>query len=90
MSVNKEVKGMLAKCLATENLIIEHKNTETAMFDVERRVLTLPNWEKASGTVYDLLVAHEVGHALFTDNIDSSPNTIKEKMTILKKKMLKN
>ena len=40
------------------------------MFDVDRRVLTLPNWDKASATVYDLLVGHEVGHALFTDNID--------------------
>ena len=40
------------------------------MFDVNRRVLTLPTWDKASATVYDLLVGHEVGHALFTDNID--------------------
>jgi hypothetical protein len=70
MSVNLEVKGSLAKCLATENLIIEHKKVPTAMFDVDRRVLTLPNWDKASATVYDLLVGHEVGHALFTDNID--------------------
>jgi len=70
MSVNLEVKGSLAKCLATENLIIEHKKVPTAMFDVDRRVLTLPSWDKASATVYDLLVGHEVGHALFTDNID--------------------
>ena len=40
------------------------------MFDVNRRVLTLPTWDKASPIVYDLLVGHEVGHALFTDNID--------------------
>lgn len=70
MSVNLEVKGSLAKCLATENLIIEHKKVPTACFDVDRRVLTLPMWNKASATVYDLLVGHEVGHALFTDNID--------------------
>ena len=70
MPVNLEVKGSLAKCLATENLIIEHKKVPTAMFDVDRRVLTLPTWDKASATVYDLLVGHEVGHALFTDNID--------------------
>lgn len=70
MSVNLEVKGSLAKCLATENLIVEHKKVSTAMFDVDRRVLTLPMWDKASATVYDLLVGHEVGHALFTDNID--------------------
>ena len=70
MSVNLEVKGSLAKCLATENLIIEHKKVPTAMFDVDRRILTLPTWDKASATVYDLLVGHEVGHALFTDNVD--------------------
>jgi len=70
MSVNLEVKGALAKCLATENLIIEHKKVPTAMFDVDRRVLTLPTWDKASATVYDLLVGHEVGHSLETPNID--------------------
>ena len=70
MSVNLEVKGSLAKCLATENLIVEHKKVSTASFDVDRRILVLPMWDKASATVYDLLVGHEVGHALFTDNID--------------------
>ena len=70
MPVNLEVKGMLAKCLAMENIIIEHKKVPTAMFDVDRRVLTLPTWDKASNTVYDLLVAHEVGHSLETPNID--------------------
>ena len=64
--VNYEVKGQLAKLLATEDLIIENRKVSTASFDVGRRVLTLPMWEKASGTVYDLLVGHEVGHALYT------------------------
>jgi len=66
MAVNIEIKGNLARLLATENLIVEHKQVETAMFDVDRRVLTLPMWQKASNSVYDMLVAHEVGHALFT------------------------
>ena len=30
------------------------------------RVLTLPMWEKGKQQVYDMLVGHEVGHALFT------------------------
>ncbi len=67
-----EVKGKLAKLLATENLIIEHRAVETAQFDVVRRVLTLPIWKFRSVDVYDLLVAHEVGHALFTDPRDWS------------------
>ena len=66
MPVNIEIKGNLAKLLATENLIIEHKAVDTASFDIERRVLTLPQWEIDSNYVYDMLVAHEVGHALFT------------------------
>ena len=66
----KEIKGNLARLLATENLVVEHRNVPTAQFDVERRVLTLPNWDKASNIVYDMLVGHEVGHALFTPNED--------------------
>ncbi len=66
MAVKHEIKSQLAKLLATEDLIVEHKHCETACFNVHTRVLTLPMWEKASNTVYDLLVGHEVGHALFT------------------------
>ena len=64
--INQEVKGTLAKLLATENLKVEHRNVSTACFDVSSRVLILPVWEDASNTVYDLLVGHEVGHALYT------------------------
>lgn len=70
MHINHEVKGLLAKLLASENLVIEHKKVSTASFDVLRRVLTLPIWDQASETVYDLLVGHEVGHAIFTPNED--------------------
>ena len=66
----QEIKGNLARLLATENLIVEHRKTPTASFDVDRRVLTLPMWDNASGVVYDMLVGHEVGHALFTPNED--------------------
>ena len=70
MTVNLEIKGQLAKLLATEDLIIENKKVQTASFNVDTRVLTLPMWEKASNNVYDMLVSHEVGHALFTPNED--------------------
>lgn len=70
MTVNQEIKGSLAKLLATENLVVEHKKVSTACFDVLNRVLTLPIWDKASATVYDLLVGHEVGHALYTPSFD--------------------
>ena len=66
MAVKQEIKSQLAKLLATEDLVVEHKQTQTACFNVHTRVLTLPMWDKASDVVYDLLVGHEVGHALFT------------------------
>ena len=66
--INYEIKSQLAKLLATEDLVVEHKNVSTAQFNVETRVLTLPLWQKASTIVYDMLVGHEVGHALFTPN----------------------
>ena len=72
MAVRHEIKSQLAKLLATEDLVVEHKQVPTACFNVHTRVLTLPLWEKASGTVYDLLVGHEVGHALFTPDEDWS------------------
>ena len=70
MAVKHEIKSQLAKLLATEDLVVEHKKVPTACFNVHTRVLTLPLWEKASGLVYDLLVGHEVGHALFTPDED--------------------
>ena len=68
--MNQEIKGNLARLLATENLVVEHRKVPTASFDVDRRVLTLHNWDRASSIVYDMLVGHEVGHALFTPNED--------------------
>jgi len=70
MSVSQEIKSQLAKLLATEDLVVEHRQVQTAQFNVHTRVLTLPIWDKASGIVYDLLVGHEVGHALFTPDVD--------------------
>ena len=70
MTVRHEIKSQLAKLLATEDLVVEHKKVETAEFNVHTRVLTLPMWEKASNNVYDMLVGHEVGHALYTPDVD--------------------
>lgn len=72
MTVNTEVKGQLARLLATENLQVEHRKITTAYFDVENRVLALPIWKDVSNDVYDLLVGHEVGHALYTPLTDYS------------------
>jgi len=70
MPVRHEIKSQLAKLLATEDLIVENKKVETAEFNVRTRVLTLPLWDKASNNVYDMLVGHEVGHALYTPDTE--------------------
>ena len=64
--MNLEVKSNLAKLLATENITIQHNKVKTASFDVKNRVLTLPIFKQKSGDVYDMLIAHECAHALYT------------------------
>ena len=61
-----ESKEKLAKLLATEDLDVQHQQVETAYFDVKSRTLVLPTWKDMPDNLYDLLVGHEVGHALFT------------------------
>ena len=74
-----QVNPLLAKLLAKENLTVEHGNYQTAWFDVKNRVLGLPIWKDQGKDVYDLLVGHEVGHALYTplEGIHSSNEEIK-------------
>ena len=66
MTLNTNVKSNLAKLLATENIIVQHNKVQTASFDVKNRILTLPIFKEKSGDVYDMLIAHECSHALFT------------------------
>ena len=55
-------KSMLAKLLASENITVEHGNYQTASMDVKNRILRLPIWKEMNGSLYDLMVLHEVGH----------------------------
>lgn len=64
--INFERQSVLARLLAKENLTVRHGNYSTAFFDVENRILGLPLFKDHSKDVYDLLVGHEVGHALYT------------------------
>jgi hypothetical protein len=66
MSFTAEQKSQLAKLLATENLTVQHQKISTARFDTKNRILYLPIWQNMTGYIYDLLVGHEVGHALYT------------------------
>ena len=66
MTFTVEQKSQLAKLMATENLRIEHQKISTAKFDPKNRVLYCPIWQNMTGALYDLLMGHEVGHALYT------------------------
>lgn len=63
------VREATARLLATENItVIQDGKTSTAYFDLKSRTLALPVWRDMTNEMYDMLVGHEVGHALFTPN----------------------
>ena len=66
LNTSKSSKSLLAKLLASENITIEHRKVPTAYFDTKSRVMVLPIWKTMSEFLNDLLLGHEVGHALFT------------------------
>ena len=64
MNINS--KSKLAKLLATEDISLEHRNVPTAYFDLKERKVVLPNWKDMPVFLQDLLIGHEIGHALVT------------------------
>ena len=64
----KNRKNTIAKLLAEEDIFVVHKQMETAYFDVKNRELGLPIWKENTMTDVEeeLLVCHEIGHALYT------------------------
>lgn len=61
-------KDLLARLLANENLNVIRSNVQTASFETVSRTLTLPQWKDMSVELEEMLIGHEVGHALYTDN----------------------
>ena len=80
--VKIESKEKLAKLLAMEDIDIQHQQVKTAMFDVKNRVLILPVWKDMPNHLYDLLVGHEVGHALFTPNSEEKLKALVKKSSM--------
>ena len=71
-----QATDLSARLLATENLTVVRSNVRTASFDIKSRVLTLPMWKEMTPEIEDMLVGHEVGHALYT--LDKYIEPIKE------------
>ena len=64
---NLDYKDIVGKLMSQENISIVHKpDYKTASFDLESRTLFLPEFANVSEDVYDLLIGHEVSHALNT------------------------
>ena len=61
-------KSTLAKLLAEEDIFVVHKKMDTAYFNAKSRELGLPIWkdEEMTKDIYDLMVCHEIAHALWT------------------------
>ena len=74
-----KVNPILAKLLAKENISIQHGNYKTAWFDLDNRIIGLPDWKDMGKNVYDLLVGHEVSHALNTPPVGFHHNDTKTK-----------
>ena len=70
---------LTAKLLATENINVVEGSVSTASFNIETRQLTLPIWKDMTPEIKEMLVGHEVGHALWTsmDMIDASSDNRK-------------
>lgn len=65
---NNESISAFARLLATENIVVRHSpDAQTASFGMTDRVLTLPVWRDMTPALYDMLVGHEVAHAIWTD-----------------------
>lgn len=59
-------KSTLARIMAKENITLVQSDLDTASFDIQSRILYLPNWEEMDNDIYDMFVGHEIGHALWT------------------------
>lgn len=66
--MEQKAVDLAAKLLANEDISVARAKTSTASFNIESRVLTLPMWKEMTPEVEDMLVGHEVGHALYTTN----------------------
>ena len=65
------VSSGFARLLATENIHVRVcSKAKTAMFNTDSRELTMPAWQGMSEQLVDMLLGHEVSHALHTTEPD--------------------
>jgi cobalamin biosynthesis protein CobT len=94
--VNRQAKDVLAKVLATENLTVVHSaKASTAAFFPSTRTLMLPVYDgKLKEPTVNMLIGHEVGHALKSPSGDDliaackqidpkSPNLVRDYLNVI-------
>jgi hypothetical protein len=60
-------RSVFARIMSTENItVLFDPKSKDAWFDTTTRTLNMPNWTGMTSEVYDLLLSHEVSHALHT------------------------
>ena len=60
-------RSVFARIMSTENItVLFDPKSKDAWFDTKTRTLMMPNWTGMTPEVYDLLLSHEVSHALHT------------------------
>lgn len=64
--MQNQTLDLVAKLLANENINVVRAPVATAAFDIVGRTLILPQWKEMTPSIDQMLVAHEVSHALFT------------------------
>ena len=70
-------KTLLTKLLAQENLKVEHRPGTDAYFDLETRTVVIPILKDHDNEIYDLLIGHEIAHAIYTPT-EQWGETVKE------------
>jgi hypothetical protein len=60
-----ESRAAISRLLANERITLVEGDYPTAAFDIVNRVLLLPTWV-VTDNQYQLMISHEVGHALWT------------------------
>ena len=58
--------NIIAKLLAAENISVRRERVKLPYFDIKNRNLVLPQWKDMENELEHMLIAHEVGHAIFT------------------------
>lgn len=91
---------ILAKLMSSEDIGVTYGNVTTAYFNTETRTLVLPNWDGLKEIELQLLIAHEIGHALYTPSKDwvhyvkTNPSNFKNYLNVVEdariEKMVKN